>query len=183
MDKFSIPWSPFISFSCKGRTGSILPSQLHGVKEWISVDLPPSPSTKFHHSTCLLWAMLGCRHADGLKICPRVASDIHSESAGPCSLAEYKTGNPFNYLWSRRWGMCVWRRRSWRKNCIPARELGLSGPFSSACRYPTPSLFVWPSPILLHCPSLQPFLLFSIILCRFLALSFLLFCFSPSLAI
>lgn len=64
-------------------------------------------STKSHQGSCLLRTMLKSRQADGSKSCPRVLSDIHSESAGSCSLAEYKTGNPFNYLWSRRWGMCV----------------------------------------------------------------------------
>lgn len=138
--------------------------------------------------------MPGIWQACGSKSCPRVPSDIHSESAGSCSLAEYKTGNPFNYLWSRRWGMCVcaWiRRRAWRKNRVPGSELSLSGPFSSACHYPAPSLFVWPSSILLRCPSLQPFLLFFTIFhlwfspssIVFLALSFLALSFSLLLTI
>lgn len=37
---------------------------------------------------------------------PGVPLDTLWQSAGSCSLADYKTGNPFNYLWSRRRGGC-----------------------------------------------------------------------------
>lgn len=43
---------------------------------------------------------------------PGVPLDTLWQSAGSCSLADYKTGNPFNYLWSRRWGVGAWQRRT-----------------------------------------------------------------------
>lgn len=65
------------------------------------------PCTTSQHDFCLLRTKLRCRHPCDSKSCPRVASKIRSESAGSCSQSEYKTGNPFNYPWSRRWGMCL----------------------------------------------------------------------------
>lgn len=44
---------------------------------------------------------------------PGVPLDTLWQSAGSCSLADYKTGNPFNYLWSRRrGGVGGWQRRT-----------------------------------------------------------------------
>lgn len=43
---------------------------------------------------------------------PGVPLDTLWQSAGSCSLADYKTGNPFNYLWSRRRGVGAWQRRT-----------------------------------------------------------------------
>lgn len=43
---------------------------------------------------------------------PGVPLDTLWQSAGSCSLAGYKTENPFNYLWSRRRGVGAWQRRT-----------------------------------------------------------------------
>lgn len=87
------------------------------------------PCTTSQHDFCLLRTKLRCRHACDSKSCPRVASKIRSESAGSCSQSEYKTGNPFNYPWSRRWGMCL----SVKKKGLDGRTMFQRESLASMC--------------------------------------------------
>ncbi len=77
-----------------------------------SVSRHASLPSESQHSACLLRALLGHKDADGTKRSPGVPFDMLSQSAGLCSLAEYKTGNPFNYLWSRRLSVGGWQGRT-----------------------------------------------------------------------